>query len=75
MNRVAVPARPATQAGEIDSWDSIHGLLKSLKYRLDYGATYSRSYRSKILIPKPVPSIQVGYILPVPGAAYNKLHP
>ncbi len=33
MNRVFAPARPATQAGEIDSMESIPGLLKSFKIR------------------------------------------
>jgi hypothetical protein len=33
MNRVVAPARPATQAGEIDSMESFPGLLKSLKIR------------------------------------------
>jgi hypothetical protein len=30
-NRVVVPARQAAQSGGIDSMESIHGLLKSLK--------------------------------------------
>jgi hypothetical protein len=33
MNRVVVPGRQATQTGEIDSLESIFGLLKSLKNR------------------------------------------
>jgi hypothetical protein len=33
MNRVAVPARQATQPGGIGSWESIRGLLKSLIIR------------------------------------------
>ncbi len=46
-NRVVIPARQATQPGGIDSWESILGLLKSLKNRAQYQSLQSPDLDAK----------------------------